>query len=678
MKTQTGNNNSAARKSARIIRAGFVAVMLLIVGIAVFLTFAQRHARDTLNQIAHNDQLAIEMQFRMLRASRQRSVVLHRIITTDDPFERDEQALRFDELGANFGAARRQLLDLDLDSRARALLEKQRLQTAAGMNWQLAVLDKARVGLREEALWLLVNKAIPVQDAAFGTIHELMAHQLARSHDRAEHLRQLQGWTIWLLAAIGTVAMLIVGGIARYVRLGMERLVAEVSASGQNLEQAYRQMEFQKLAMDQHDIVSIADIHGNISYVNDKFCEVSQYSREELVGKNHRLLKSGVHPDGLYREIWETIATGRVWHGELCNRKKGGGLYWVSTTIVPFLDDAGLPYQYVSVRTDITDIKEAQQVLLRGRDELEELVLERTAELAEREDVLRSITDSAHDAVIMLDPGGKVTFWNPAAEKLFGYAESGILGRSFHALLVSGRQLEEFGAEFTRLQKSGAGAVGGKTAELKALRNDGAEIFVEIALSAVRIKGGWHVVGIARDITARKLAEQELELLVITDPLTGASNRRRFDGALHAEIARSRRYGVPVSLVLFDIDYFKRINDSLGHPVGDRVLVQLAELVAGNIRETDLFARLGGEEFAVLAPNCDAACARQFAEKLRRVVEAHAFPDMGERLTCSFGVAEFCGTDGQDTLVRRADEALYRAKGEGRNRVVVAEDSAAG
>lgn len=671
MKLQAGPDNSAIKRSGHIIRAGFIAVMALIAGTSLFAVLALHQARTALDKIVYNEQSAMALQFRMLQASRERSVLLYHIAMTKDPFERDELIMRFGELGGRFGGARSELLKLELDRQSLALLRQQARQATLSVALVDEVVVLAMDERREDAIPLLVNKAIPAQEAMMGTINAMLERQIAESHRKAEELQRLQRLSVWLLAALGAVALLLAAAIARYVRLGMDRLVGGMAAAANNLQEANRQLEYQKLAADQHNIVSIADTRGEIIYANDKFCEVSQYRREELLGQNHRLLKSGAHPDAFYKGMWDTIARGKIWKGEVCNRKKDGSPYWISTTIVPFLDEQGRPYQYVSIRTDITDIKEAQQILMRGRDELEQLVRERTAELAEREDVLRSITDVAHDAVIMLDRDSRVTFWNPAAEKIFGYSEPEIIGRNLHALLCSGQQLEAFQAGLEEMQLSGAGALAGKTVELTALRNDGAEIFVEISLSAVRTKDGWHVVGIARDITARKQAEQQLELLATTDPLTGASNRRRFDEALRTEVARSRRYGVPLSLVIFDIDYFKRVNDTLGHPVGDQALVRLAELISGNIRETDVFARLGGEEFAILAPNCDLSCARQFAEKLRGVVERHAFSGVG-RLTCSFGVAGYREGEGRDALVKRADEALYRAKGEGRNRVVAA------
>jgi len=126
-----------------------------------------------------------------------------------------------------------------------------------------------------------------------------------------------------------------------------------------------------ELAIDQHSIVSISDLQGNILYANQRFCDVTGYTEDELVGKNHRLLKSGVHPEAFYREMWDTISQGRTWHGEVCNRRKDGSHYWVDATVTPQLDDQGLPLRYVSVRTDITSLKELQAQLVVAKGEAE-------------------------------------------------------------------------------------------------------------------------------------------------------------------------------------------------------------------------------------------------------------------------------------------------------------------
>ena len=135
--------------------------------------------------------------------------------------------------------------------------------------------------------------------------------------------------------------------------------------NAKNLHDAYAAMEHQKFAMDQHAIVSVADAQGNIVYANDKFSEISQYAREDLYGNNHRILKSNIHPPALYHALWETISQGKVWHGEICNRAKDSSLYWVNSTIVPFLDVNGVPTQYISIRTDITKHKSDEETIQR-------------------------------------------------------------------------------------------------------------------------------------------------------------------------------------------------------------------------------------------------------------------------------------------------------------------------
>lgn len=161
---------------------------------------------------------------------------------------------------------------------------------------------------------------------------------------------------------------------------------------------------------------------------------------------------------------------------------------------------------------------------------------------------------------------------------------------------------------------------------------------------------------------------KEKEFLAFHDSLTGVYNRLRFHALFEGERQKSLRYGHVFSFVIFDIDHFKKVNDTFGHQVGDHVLQGLAALVANAIRANDLFARWGGEEFVLLLPETDAAGGVAFSEKIRRLIEAHAFPEVG-KVTVSIGLTTFGPGDDLGSLCSRADQALYVSKAEGRNRV---------
>lgn len=310
------------------------------------------------------------------------------------------------------------------------------------------------------------------------------------------------------------------------------------------------EMSNQSRAIGAHLMVSESDIGGRITAANKIFLKVSGYELRELIGKNHRMLNSGMYTKDYYSNLWQTITAGKIWKGTFRNRNKSGGYYWVNATIVPYKDAWGKVSRFVGFYSDITD----------------------------------AVSHS-----------------------------------------------EKFEHE-------------------RRLRED---------LSRIN---------------------QELITDANTDELTGVANRRSFAAFADQLLKSSTELTYPVSLMMLDLDFFKRVNDTHGHQAGDVVLKTLTDRWKSQIRTSDMLARLGGEEFCVLLHNATSSQAKLVADKLLAITSSApiSYSDGSGRridipITVSIGLA--CADNAKgilvDDLLRLADVALYEAKHAGRNRLII-------
>lgn len=317
-----------------------------------------------------------------------------------------------------------------------------------------------------------------------------------------------------------------------------------------------------------------------------------------------------------------------------------------------------------------------QKVPVRGKDELAQMagsfnsmtteLLKTYKGLKLEQDKLTTIIHGAREAIIVTDANDRIVLVNPAASLMLGKSAERIASEGFPFLFDDPKQMEEW-------LSNPAYAAGGPITHAY-----NQHVF---SVHASRIcDANGHLVGTAallRDITEQKRLEEELRRLSKTDGLTGLFNRRHLDESLQAELDRARRYQLNLSVLMFDIDHFKRFNDTYGHDQGDRVLKAVATMLRSTLRHQDVPCRYGGEEFVAILPSTQLAGAGALAERLRHEVEEMVID--GLKVTISIGVAEYPALDTveQHVLIEAADAAMYEAKHGGRNRVCLARPAAA-
>ena len=290
-------------------------------------------------------------------------------------------------------------------------------------------------------------------------------------------------------------------------------------------------------------------------------------------------------------------------------------------------------------------------------------------ELRNSQQRIRAAAEAAQDGMITVNSRGVVQYWNPAAQRILGYAPADALGKNLHELLAPSRYRESAAAGFSQFAATGKGAALNSTCEFSALRRDGLEIPIELSVAPMNINGEWWAFGVLRDISLRKQAEERVAWLARHDALTGLPNRTVFAEQVREAVAQAGRGAGPLAILYLDLDHFKDINDTLGHPVGDLLLQEVAGRLRRALRSVDKVARLGGDEFAILATQTDSGGAAALANK---IIAAASFPfllgDNKVRAAISVGIAQLDQQEETpESLMGKADLALYRAKAEGRN-----------
>jgi diguanylate cyclase (GGDEF)-like protein/PAS domain S-box-containing protein len=403
--------------------------------------------------------------------------------------------------------------------------------------------------------------------------------------------------------------------------------------------------------------IVITDTEGRIEYVNAKFVDTTGYAKDEVIGQKPSLLKSGRTSLSTYATLWATIKAGGSWHGEFENRRRDGSLYLERALIAPVQDAHGRTTNYVAIKEDITELRQ---------------MIDR---LHESESRFRGVVAAMAEGLMLWSEGGELLFANPAAEEIFAASPTDLPDDA--AGQAGAERLREDDTPFPPEDLPWVVTIR-EARELRevvmGLRSaDGSVRWLLINASPLSTGNATPpnaAVATFTDITERKAAQQRAEFLAHHDALTGLPNRLLLRDRAEQAMTLARRSQGRVALMFLDLDRFKTINDSLGHPVGDKLLKAVVERLRRCVRESDTISRQGGDEFVVVLRDArDGEAVSRLADKIQqRMAEPFLIDKHALSSSFSIGIALF-PDDGEDfdVLTQKADTAMYHAKHAGRN-----------
>jgi diguanylate cyclase (GGDEF)-like protein/PAS domain S-box-containing protein len=404
--------------------------------------------------------------------------------------------------------------------------------------------------------------------------------------------------------------------------------------------------KFRRIFETIEDGYIVADMEGIIQMVNPATCAILGYTESELVGADMKILYVEKDQRAGLNAILEQ--SGRVRSLQMTVRRKDGTHIVIEANAHLVRDDDGNPVAKEGTFRDVTQRIEADRLL------------------REREKQYRALFENNHAIMLLVDPRtDRIVDANPAAAHFYGYTTDHL--RTMALSEISAQDATAIYKEMVDSRR-----------EKRAYFNyrhrlaNGDIRDVEVYSGPIMVQGNQLLYSVIHDVTERVRLAREMKRMATTDALTGAGNRHEFFRLAEVELRRSVRYGSPLSVIMLDIDYFKSINDSHGHQTGDAVLKALSALVRATLRDTDIFGRLGGEEFAAVLPETDLTGAMLVGNRLRHELSELTvrLREVSVRFTVSIGVSEFRKNDRMvEDVINRADEALYKAKRMGRNRV---------